>query len=108
MNTESNSDQGSDATSTEEEDDEPKKKGRRPREKKDDVKGFTQSEVRKFVRSFRKFGDPLNRLVYFISGNSYQKYLSLLKTVERYCSQPIPYLILCNVPEFDETTHLLI
>ena len=67
---ESNSDQGSDATSSEEEDEEPKKKGRRPREKKDDVKGFTQSEVRKFVRSFRKFGDPLNRLLVSVNYRS--------------------------------------
>ena len=64
MNTESNSDLATDATSSEEEDEEPKKKGRRTRgsnKDEDHVKGFTQSEVRKFVRSFRKFGDPLHR-----------------------------------------------
>ena len=64
MNTESNSDMPTDATSTEEEDEEPKKKGRRARasaKDEDYVKGFTQTEVRKFIRSFRKFGDPLHR-----------------------------------------------
>nr|XP_018668181.1 chromodomain-helicase-DNA-binding protein 1 [Ciona intestinalis]XP_026690760.1 chromodomain-helicase-DNA-binding protein 1 [Ciona intestinalis] len=64
----SDSENGSDSASSDEEDDEslPKRRGRPPRsggvEGEDYVKGFTTAEVRKFVRSFRKFGDPLNRL----------------------------------------------
>uniref|UniRef100_F6RW91 Uncharacterized protein n=1 Tax=Ciona intestinalis TaxID=7719 RepID=F6RW91_CIOIN len=64
----SDSENGSDSASSDEEDDEslPKRRGRPPRsggvEGEDYVKGFTTAEVRKFVRSFRKFGDPLNRI----------------------------------------------
>uniref|UniRef100_H2Z5P3 DNA helicase n=1 Tax=Ciona savignyi TaxID=51511 RepID=H2Z5P3_CIOSA len=64
----SDSENGSDSGSSEDEEDEttPKRRGRPPRssgvEGEDYVRGFTTAEVRKFVRSFRKFGDPLNRL----------------------------------------------
>ncbi|CAK8697940.1 unnamed protein product [Clavelina lepadiformis] len=70
MNEGSDSDH-SDSHSSAEEDDEgdesmPRRRGRLPRgasrDDADYVKGFTTAEVRRFVRSFRKFGDPLNRL----------------------------------------------
>ena len=69
MNEGSDSDH-SDSHSSAEEDDEgdesmPRRRGRPPRgasrDDADYVKGFTTAEVRRFVRSFRKFGDPLNR-----------------------------------------------
>ena len=40
----------------------PKKRGRPRVNAKDGVKGFTDAEVRRFVKSFRKFSAPLHRL----------------------------------------------
>ncbi|XP_041371367.1 chromodomain-helicase-DNA-binding protein 1-like isoform X2 [Gigantopelta aegis] len=39
----------------------PKRRGR-PRAGKDAIKGFTDAEIRRFVRSYKKFGAPLSRL----------------------------------------------
>lgn len=46
------SDEGSD-------DDKPR---RRQRNRKDRIKGFTDSEIRSFIRSYKKFGRPKQRL----------------------------------------------
>ncbi|XP_052793171.1 chromodomain-helicase-DNA-binding protein 1-like isoform X2 [Mya arenaria] len=44
-------------------DDRPKKRGRpRAGGKNDQIKGFTNAEIRRFVKSYKKFGDPLSRL----------------------------------------------
>lgn len=45
----------------EDEDDEPKKRGRPPSGSKGRVRGFTDADIRKFVKSFKKFGKPLSR-----------------------------------------------
>ena len=42
--------------------DRPKKRGRPRVNAKDGVKGFTDAEIRRFVKSFRKFSSPLHRL----------------------------------------------
>ncbi|KAK2151763.1 hypothetical protein LSH36_352g00014 [Paralvinella palmiformis] len=42
------------------EEDRPKKRGR-PRTHKDGIKGFTIAEVRRFIRSYKKFGRPMER-----------------------------------------------
>jgi len=42
--------------------DRPKKRGRPRVNAKDGVKGFTDAEVRRFIKSFRKFSAPLQRL----------------------------------------------
>ena len=53
----------SDASSGEESDeDKPKKRGRPPLNPKAHVKGFTDVEVRRFFKSFKKFSNPLRRL----------------------------------------------
>lgn len=62
----SGSDAGSDESDDSDEEDEEndtstKKRGRARRGQKDAFPGFTTQEVRKFVKSFRKFGNPLER-----------------------------------------------
>ncbi|KAL3867259.1 hypothetical protein ACJMK2_044474 [Sinanodonta woodiana] len=42
-------------------DEKPRRRGR-PRINKDNVKGFTDSELRRFIKSFKKFGAPMTRL----------------------------------------------
>ncbi|XP_048736383.2 chromodomain-helicase-DNA-binding protein 1-like isoform X3 [Ostrea edulis] len=44
-----------------EDDDQPRKRGR-PKMSKTSVKGFNDSEIRRFIKSFKKFGRPLTRL----------------------------------------------
>lgn len=46
----------------EEDDDEPKKRGRPPSGSKGRIRGFTDADIRKFIKSFKKFGKPLSRL----------------------------------------------
>lgn len=50
------SDEGSDASG----DDKPKKRGRPPVKEK--ITGFTDAELRRFIKSYKKFPAPLNRL----------------------------------------------
>lgn len=50
------SDEGSD------DDDQPKKRGRPRVNARESVKGFTDAEIRRFLKSFRKFSKPLERL----------------------------------------------
>lgn len=38
------------------------KRGRPPKTPRENVKGFTDAEIRRFIRSFKKFGRPLERL----------------------------------------------
>ncbi|KAL4227328.1 transcriptional regulator [Mactra antiquata] len=43
-------------------DDRPKKRGRPRAGKNDQIKGFTNAEIRRFIKSYKKFGDPSSRL----------------------------------------------
>lgn len=43
-------------------DDRPKKRGR-PHKNKDGVKGFTDQDIRRFIKSFKKFGNPMKRYI---------------------------------------------
>ncbi|XP_060072209.1 chromodomain-helicase-DNA-binding protein 1-like isoform X1 [Ylistrum balloti] len=52
----------SDSSDEEEEEDRPKKRGRPRTIAKEAVKGFTDSEIRRFIKSFKKFGHPMTRL----------------------------------------------
>lgn len=45
-------------------DDRPKKRGRPRAGKNDQIKGFTNAEIRRFIKSFKKFGDPSSRSVF--------------------------------------------
>jgi len=45
--------------------DKPRKRGR-PRTVQD-IKGFTNTEVRRFLKSIKKFGRPVERFVYLLS-----------------------------------------
>ena len=42
--------------------DRPRKRGRPPKLARDSIKGFNDSEIRRFMKSFRKFPTPLERL----------------------------------------------
>ena len=53
----SDSDDGSD-------EDKPKRRGR---PKKGGLKGFSEAELRRFIRSFKKFGRPLERYVQLLN-----------------------------------------
>uniref|UniRef100_A0A8C2XSK1 Chromodomain helicase DNA binding protein 2 n=1 Tax=Cyclopterus lumpus TaxID=8103 RepID=A0A8C2XSK1_CYCLU len=50
-------------SSTDDSDDDkrPKKRGR-PRARKNHVEGFTDAEIRRFIKAYKKFGSPLERL----------------------------------------------
>ena len=52
----------SEASDEDSEEGKPKRRGR-PRSGKDIIKGFTDAEIRRFVRSYKKFGAPLSRYV---------------------------------------------
>ncbi|XP_065188566.1 chromodomain-helicase-DNA-binding protein 1-like isoform X2 [Sycon ciliatum] len=52
----------SEESSNSDSDGKPKVRGRPRASKKDDVPGFTNNEVRNFVKSYKKFGLPLTRL----------------------------------------------
>lgn len=47
----------------EDDDDQPRKRGR-PKMSKTSVKGFNDSEIRRFIKSFKKFGRPMTRFVF--------------------------------------------
>ena len=53
----SNEDEG------DEEDDRPKKRGRPRVSGREHIRGFTDSELRRFIKSYKKFANPLSRLV---------------------------------------------
>ncbi|XP_044766089.1 chromodomain-helicase-DNA-binding protein 1 [Coccinella septempunctata] len=54
---------GSGSSGEEESDDErPRKRGRPPTSAKEKIKNFTDAEVRRFVKSYKKFSAPLKRL----------------------------------------------
>lgn len=55
-------DEDDDESDEEEDEDEPKKRGRPPSGAKGRIKGFTDAEIRRFIKSFKKFGRPLTRL----------------------------------------------
>ena len=57
-----NKDDDSYSSEEDSDDDRPKKKGR-PRQGKEGIKGFTIAEVRRFVKSYKKFGRPTERYV---------------------------------------------
>nr|XP_057932643.1 chromodomain-helicase-DNA-binding protein 2 isoform X1 [Doryrhamphus excisus] len=48
-------------TDDSDEDKKPKKRGR-PRARKNNVEGFTDAEIRRFIKAYKKFGAPLERL----------------------------------------------
>lgn len=50
-----------DSSDEDDEDDRPKKRGRPRTMAKESVKGFTDSEIRRFIKSFKKFGHPMTR-----------------------------------------------
>uniref|UniRef100_A0A2C9JCR5 Uncharacterized protein n=2 Tax=Biomphalaria glabrata TaxID=6526 RepID=A0A2C9JCR5_BIOGL len=54
--------EGSEDEEEEEEDDQPRKRGRPRGAAKDGVKGFSNAEIRRFVKSVKKFPAPLKRL----------------------------------------------
>ena len=39
----------------------PRKRGRPPGKTKEKVKGFNDAEIRRFIKSYRKFGNPWDR-----------------------------------------------
>ncbi|XP_005103678.1 chromodomain-helicase-DNA-binding protein 1 isoform X2 [Aplysia californica] len=58
---ESDSD-ASDEEDDDDDDDQPKKRGRPKGASKDGIRGFSNAEIRRFVRSYKKFAAPLKRL----------------------------------------------
>ena len=44
------------------EDEKPRKRGRPPLNTRGRIKGFTDVEIRRFIKSFKKFANPINRL----------------------------------------------
>ncbi|XP_076103177.1 chromodomain-helicase-DNA-binding protein 1-like isoform X1 [Mytilus galloprovincialis] len=55
-------DEDDESEDEEEDEDEPKKRGRPPGGSKGKIRGFTDAEIRRFIKSFKKFGRPLTRL----------------------------------------------
>ena len=57
-----NNDEDSDSDDSGSDDDKPKKRGRpRAGGKNDQIRGFTNAEIRRFIKSYKKFPDPLSR-----------------------------------------------
>lgn len=59
------SDSESDEEDEDEDDDQPKKRGRPKGAAKDGVRGFSNADLRRFVKSYKKFPAPLKRLAFF-------------------------------------------
>ncbi|XP_045216418.2 chromodomain-helicase-DNA-binding protein 1-like isoform X4 [Mercenaria mercenaria] len=57
-----NNEEDSDSSDSGSDDDRPKKRGRPRAGKNDNIKGFTNAEIRRFIKSYKKYGDPLSRL----------------------------------------------
>uniref|UniRef100_A0A3Q2TY83 Chromodomain helicase DNA binding protein 2 n=1 Tax=Fundulus heteroclitus TaxID=8078 RepID=A0A3Q2TY83_FUNHE len=53
---------GSDSETDDSDDDKKPKKRGRPRARKNNVEGFTDAEIRRFIKAYKKFGAPLERL----------------------------------------------
>uniref|UniRef100_A0A3Q0T6I7 Chromodomain helicase DNA binding protein 2 n=1 Tax=Amphilophus citrinellus TaxID=61819 RepID=A0A3Q0T6I7_AMPCI len=53
---------GSESETDESDDDKKPKKRGRPRARKNNVEGFTDAEIRRFIKAYKKFGCPLERL----------------------------------------------
>ncbi|KAF7224485.1 chromodomain-helicase-DNA-binding protein 2 isoform X3 [Nothobranchius furzeri] len=53
---------GSDSETDDSDDDKKPKKRGRPRARKNNVEGFTDVEIRRFIKAYKKFGCPLERL----------------------------------------------
>ncbi|XP_076847370.1 chromodomain-helicase-DNA-binding protein 2 isoform X2 [Brachyhypopomus gauderio] len=53
---------GSDSETDDSEDDKKPKRRGRPRARKNNVEGFTDAEIRRFIKAYKKFGAPLERL----------------------------------------------
>ncbi|XP_066973477.1 chromodomain-helicase-DNA-binding protein 1 isoform X4 [Macrobrachium rosenbergii] len=54
--------QDSESSNDDTDDERPKKRGRPRMHHKEQIKGFTDAEVRRFIKSFKKFSNPLRRL----------------------------------------------
>ena len=57
------------SSSSDSDEDRPKKRGRPRAGKQDNIRGFTNAEIRRFIKSFKKFGSPLTRYVQVSSWN---------------------------------------
>jgi len=64
---EKNNDDDSYSSESGSEDGRPKKRGRPRAGKNDQVKGFTNAEIRRFIKSYKKFGDPFARYESFLN-----------------------------------------
>ncbi|XP_055365570.1 chromodomain-helicase-DNA-binding protein 2 isoform X3 [Betta splendens] len=53
---------GSESDTDDTDDDKKPKKRGRPRARKNNVEGFTDAEIRRFIKAYKKFGSPLERL----------------------------------------------
>ncbi|KAG7468199.1 hypothetical protein MATL_G00140300 [Megalops atlanticus] len=53
---------GSESETDDSEDDKRPKRRGRPRARKNNVEGFTDAEIRRFIKAYKKFGAPLERL----------------------------------------------
>ncbi|KAJ8281014.1 hypothetical protein GJAV_G00062350 [Gymnothorax javanicus] len=53
---------GSDSETDDSDDDKRPKRRGRPRARKNNVEGFTDAEIRRFIKAYKKFGAPLERL----------------------------------------------
>ncbi|XP_051953606.1 chromodomain-helicase-DNA-binding protein 2-like isoform X1 [Xyrauchen texanus] len=53
---------GSDSETDDTEDDKRPKRRGRPKARKNNVEGFTDAEIRRFIKAYKKFGAPLERL----------------------------------------------
>uniref|UniRef100_A0A672H0I9 Uncharacterized protein n=1 Tax=Salarias fasciatus TaxID=181472 RepID=A0A672H0I9_SALFA len=53
---------GSDSETDDSDDDKKPKRRGRPRARKNNVEGFTDAEIRRFIKAYKKFGSPLERL----------------------------------------------
>ncbi|XP_062277598.1 chromodomain-helicase-DNA-binding protein 2 isoform X2 [Scomber scombrus] len=53
---------GSESETDDSDDDKKPKKRGRPRARKNNVEGFTDAEIRRFIKAYKKFGSPLERL----------------------------------------------
>uniref|UniRef100_A0A8C4EQM4 Chromodomain helicase DNA binding protein 2 n=1 Tax=Dicentrarchus labrax TaxID=13489 RepID=A0A8C4EQM4_DICLA len=53
---------GSESETDDSDDDKKPKKRGRPRARKNNVEGFTDAEIRRFIKAYKKFGCPLERL----------------------------------------------
>uniref|UniRef100_A0AAR2KEB7 DNA helicase n=1 Tax=Pygocentrus nattereri TaxID=42514 RepID=A0AAR2KEB7_PYGNA len=58
----SNRSSGSESETDDSDDDKKPKRRGRPRARKNNVEGFTDAEIRRFIKAYKKFGAPLERL----------------------------------------------